>query len=129
VRTGPEARDWWRGRSRRVEHSSEQSLPRGWEIRCAEASASSSEGEEHPEPNRGHRTGLNCPDTMQARRTRVAELRRAQIRHGKAKSGQPEYGNMSLTSGRHSGRLGVVSGALGGRHGGRSSPASSSGSG
>jgi hypothetical protein len=67
----------------------------------------------HLRPERGHRTGLDWPDTEQARQTSAAELRRAWTHYGKAKSGQPEHGNGFLTSGRRSRRLGAASGAPG----------------
>jgi hypothetical protein len=72
---------------------------------------------------------LNRSDAVQVRQTGEVELRRAQIHHGEAKSGQLEHVNGFLTLGRCSGRLGTTSSAPGGRHGGRSPPASSGGGG
>jgi hypothetical protein len=80
----------------------------------------------HLGPKRGHRTGLDWPDTEQARRTSAAELWRAWTHYVKEKSGQPEHGNGFLTSGRRSRRLGAASGAPGDRHGECFPPASSS---
>jgi hypothetical protein len=60
---------------------------------------------------------------------REVELQRVRVCYGGAKSGQPEHEERFLTSGWHSGRLSVASGAPSGWHGGRTSPASSSGGG
>jgi hypothetical protein len=82
---------------------------------------------EHPVPKPGHWTWSRWPDTTRARRTIVAEHRRAKI--GRAQSAIRKIGHEDrcLTSGRSSRRLGAVSGELGGREHGRKSPAAAGG--
>jgi hypothetical protein len=84
---------------------------------------------EHLAPKHEHGAGLNRSGTVRARRTSTAELRRVQIRYGKAKSRQLEHENRFLTSRRRSGRLDTTYGAPGGRHDGCSPPASYGGGG
>jgi hypothetical protein len=104
----------------------EQSQPRGGGIGCAKAGTTSSKGRGTPR-EAWARVGLNRPNVVRVRQTREAELRRARIHYGKAKSVQSEHEERFLTSGRHSGRLDMASGAPSGRHDGRASLASSGG--
>jgi hypothetical protein len=67
---------------------------------------------EHYEPKQRLRMGLIQPDAAQTRRTGVVGLQRAQINYNRAELRQPEHGSEFLTSGRRSGRLGAMPGAL-----------------